>query len=106
MRGFYDAFLSAGVRLFEYEAAMLHVKTIVVDGRWASVGSFNLDPRSFTSNDEAAIAACDCQFAEAVAAAFTKDCESAQEVLLARWRERGFVPRFREVAVKLLRSYL
>jgi cardiolipin synthase len=106
MRGFYAQFLGAGVRVFEYEAAMLHAKTIAVDERWASVGSFNLDARSFVFNDEVAVAACDSEFARAVATAFAADCEDAREVTLQRWRQRGLRPRFREAGVRLLRNYL
>ena len=106
MRGFYDKYLSAGVRIFEYEAAMLHAKTIVIDEHWASVGSFNLDPRSFVFNDEIAITACDVEFARSVTAAFAEDCHLAREVELRAWSRRGVVPRVREAAVVLMRPFL
>lgn len=106
MRGFYGEYLRAGVRIFEYEAAMLHAKTIAVDDQWASVGSFNLDPRSFMFNDEIAVAACDAEFAQSVAAAFAADCEKAQEVYLRFWSRRGLLSRSREAAMMLLRKYL
>jgi cardiolipin synthase len=106
MRGFYDRYLRGGVRLFEYESAMLHAKTIAVDEQWASVGSFNLDPRSFVYNDEVAIAACDAEFARAVASAFVADCSYARELTLKNWRERGVLQRCREGAIRLLRPYL
>src|SRR5207247_120699 len=44
--------LEAGVEVYEYRAALLHAKTMVVDSRWATVGSTNLDRRSFALNDE------------------------------------------------------
>jgi cardiolipin synthase len=106
MRGFYSRYLVAGVRIFEYEAAMLHAKTITVDRQWASVGSFNLDPRSFSCNDEAAVAACDESFSQAVADAFLADCENAREVKVSQWRNRGIAPRCRELAATLLRRHL
>jgi cardiolipin synthase len=106
MRGFYGKYLRAGVRIFEFEAAMLHAKTISVDDEWASVGSFNLDPRSFICNDEIAIAACDVEFAQSVTAAFTQDCANSSEVQLTEWRRRGLPRRFREAAVRLVRRYL
>jgi cardiolipin synthase len=106
MRGFYGKYLRGGVRIFEYEAAMLHAKTIAVDDRWASVGSFNLDPRSFVFNDEIAVAACDPEFARSVAAAFAADCTNAREVHLTEWTRRGLSSRSREAAVMLVRRYL
>jgi cardiolipin synthase A/B len=106
MRGFYSQYLRAGIRLFEYNSSMLHAKTITVDNSWASVGSFNLDPRSFFFNDEAAIAACGERFAIAVAAAFADDCRNALEVTLDQWQLRGIHARWREASVALLRKHL
>ncbi|MEO8382732.1 MAG: phospholipase D-like domain-containing protein [Acidobacteriota bacterium] len=106
MRAFYDQYLRVGVRIFEYEAAMLHAKTIAVDSQWASVGSFNLDPRSFVFNDEIAVAACDAEFARSVVAAFAADCDSAREVQLTEWSRRGLLSRSREAAAMLVRRYL
>jgi cardiolipin synthase len=106
MRGFYDRYVHAGVRIFEYEAAMLHAKTITVDDGWACVGSFNLDPRSFASNDEIAVAACDGEFARRVAEVFARDCANAVEIQLSDWRRRGLMSRLREAAAKPLRDYL
>jgi len=44
--------LSGGVKIYEYGPAMLHAKTMVVDGEWVSIGSANLDNRSFALNNE------------------------------------------------------
>src|SRR5690242_18931071 len=44
--------LAAGVKIHEYGPAMLHAKTMVVDGEWVSIGSSNLDNRSFAINNE------------------------------------------------------
>lgn len=105
MRGFYDELLRRGVRILEYQAAMLHAKTIVVDETWASVGSFNLDARSFVFNDELAVAACDRVFAQEVSDAFKTDCDAAVEVGRT-WRKRSDVRWGRESLVRFLRSYL
>jgi cardiolipin synthase len=106
MRGFYSAYLDAGIRIYEYELAMLHAKTVVVDQRWASVGSFNLDSRSFVSNDELAVAACDAQFAQHVTLAFERDCEDAEEVSRLAWRKRSLTLRCREGVASVLKRYL
>jgi cardiolipin synthase len=44
--------LTAGIKIHEYRGALMHAKTITVDGRWSSVGSANLDRRSFALNHE------------------------------------------------------
>jgi cardiolipin synthase A/B len=106
MRSFYSEYLRAGIRIFEYAAAMLHAKTVVVDDAWSAIGSFNLDPRSFSFNDEIAIAACDVNLARAVAQAFISDCSNASEVSINTWRRRGVAVRFREAMATALRPFL
>src|SRR5678809_340200 len=51
-RRMYRELLAAGVRMFEYRPAMIHVKTVMVDGVWAMIGTTNIDNRSFEHNDE------------------------------------------------------
>jgi cardiolipin synthase len=48
----YDRVLKAGVKIYEYGPALLHAKTMVVDGQWVSIGSANIDNRSFALNNE------------------------------------------------------
>ncbi|HWL92883.1 MAG TPA: cardiolipin synthase [Phycisphaerae bacterium] len=51
-RTFYEDLLEAGVELYEYDGGMIHSKQVVVDQRWAMVGSANMDVRSFQLNFE------------------------------------------------------
>ena len=51
-RGFYGELLDAGVRIFRFTGAMVHAKTATVDGRWATVGTANIDRLSMTGNYE------------------------------------------------------
>src|SRR5262249_37835748 len=50
-RSHYDALLAAGVRIYERQGALLHSKTATIDGVWSTIGSTNLDWRSFLHND-------------------------------------------------------
>ena len=74
--------LEGGVRLFEYKPSMMHNKLIVADGRYAIVGSGNLDPRSFFINDEANLHVMDVGFAREQRAMFFQDRARCAEVTL------------------------
>lgn len=89
-QGAYTRLLRAGVRLFEYEAAILHAKTMVVDDAVAVVGSANLDYRSFWHNAECTVLVWDDVLAGALAAAFTEDGTLAREVTARAWRDAPF----------------
>ena len=65
-RSYYEELLEAGVRIFEYQPAMMHAKTTVVDGAWSIVGSANLDERSMELNEENVLGIADKDFAQAI----------------------------------------
>ena len=62
-RSLYVHFLNAGVEIFEYHRSFLHAKVAVIDGRWATVGSSNIDPMSLLLAREANVLIDDAQFA-------------------------------------------
>ena len=98
---YYDDLLSAGVRIFEYQPTMLHVKTVVVDGKWSVVGSANMDIRSKELNQENVLGILDEGFARQVEESFLADLKKAAEIGLADWRRRGFGARLKERAAAL-----
>ena len=51
-RSYYEELLDAGVRIFEFQPAMMHAKTIVADDMWSVLGSANMDERSMELNEE------------------------------------------------------
>lgn len=65
-RPVYGALLAAGVEIHEYDAGFLHAKVAVIDGRWATVGSSNLDPLSLLLAREANVVVRDAGFAQAL----------------------------------------
>ena len=79
-RSYYDELIDSGVRLFEYTGGILHAKTMVVDDTWATVGSANMDIRSFRLNFEINLALYGADFAAHLGAVFERDLESAAEV--------------------------
>jgi cardiolipin synthase len=81
-RAGYRPLLEAGVRVFEWNGPMLHAKTAVADGRWARVGSSNLNLASWMGNWELDIAAEDEAFAAEMEDAYLQDLENTTEILL------------------------
>lgn len=81
-RAGYRPLLEAGVRVFEWNGPMLHAKTAVADGRWARVGSSNLNLASWLGNWELDIAAEDEGFAAEMEDAYLQDLENTTEILL------------------------
>ena len=84
----YGALLEAGVELLEYNRTMLHHKTMMVDGLWATVGTTNFDNRSFAHNEENNVCLCDAGFARELNARFAEDAASCERVTLEGWRAR------------------
>ena len=81
-RAGYRPLLEAGVRVFEWNGPMLHAKTAVADGRWARIGSSNLNLASWRGNWELDIAVEDEEFAQSVEDMFRSDLAYATEILL------------------------
>jgi cardiolipin synthase len=88
-RAMYPALLKAGVKIYEYEPAMMHAKTFVADGCWATVGTLNFDNRSMKLNDEVALIVRDEGVAEELERIFHSDLEHAREITLDEARLRG-----------------
>jgi cardiolipin synthase A/B len=93
-RPVYGALLRAGVEIHEYSASFLHAKVAVVDGRWATVGSSNLDPLSLLLAREANIVVDDEAFAAQLHARLVEAIREAGRVMSADeygrrpWRQR------------------
>jgi cardiolipin synthase len=89
--------LQAGLEVYEYGPAMLHAKTMVVDGRWATVGSTNLDHRSFSLNDEVNLVVYNEAVARKLERVFDDDLSRSKRLTYEQWRSRGIVSRFLEM---------
>ncbi|SFW32696.1 phosphatidylserine/phosphatidylglycerophosphate/cardiolipin synthase family protein [Nitrosovibrio sp. Nv17] len=83
-RAGYRPLLEAGVRVFEWNGSMLHAKTAVADGRWARVGSSNLNIASWLGNWELDVAVEDAGFAQEMERMYLEDLDNATEIVLGR----------------------
>jgi len=105
-RSFYDELLSAGVKIYERQDALLHAKTALVDGVWSTIGSTNLDWRSFVNNHEINAVILGQDFGEQMQVMFEKDLESSRPVTLDVWRKRSIGARMKEKAARLWARWL
>ncbi|OLC50625.1 MAG: hypothetical protein AUH43_04490 [Acidobacteria bacterium 13_1_40CM_65_14] len=87
-RRMYGQMLEAGMRIFEYERGMTHVKTLLVDDLWAVIGTTNLDNRSFEHNDEVNVAIRDAGVSARLMQDFDRDLSGSREITLRDWRRR------------------
>lgn len=102
----YTALLAAGVRIFERQDAFLHAKTAVIDGVWATVGSSNLDWRSFLHNDELNAVILGRDFGRSMEDLFAVDLDHADELDSATWGQRGIGRRLIESFGRLWEYWL
>ena len=101
--GAYRTLLESGVRVFEYERATLHAKTMVVDGHASLIGSSNLDFRSFWLNAECNVLVFDDACAAALEGSFRADLENSREITMDEWRERTWSHRLLDTTARALR---
>jgi cardiolipin synthase len=78
--------LQAGAKVYEYGPALLHAKTMVVDGQWVSIGSANLDNRSFNLNNELNLAFMDRALAARMTEVFRDDLKFTKPVGYEEWK--------------------
>jgi cardiolipin synthase len=102
-RSGYRALLDGGVRIFEWNGSMVHAKTAVADGKWARVGSSNLNITSWFGNWELDVAIEDRRFGLQMMEMYERDLENATEVVL-RSNKVSSVERRRAPRVKDWRS--
>ncbi len=96
-RSEFGRLLKSGVRIYEYRPALLHAKTMVVDGIWATVGSTNLDHRSFSLNEELNLAIYDTDTAQRLERVFDEDLGNSRRVMYEDWKNRSIASRFLEL---------
>jgi cardiolipin synthase len=87
-RRMWGQLLEAGVRIYEYQPAMIHAKVLIVDDLWSVIGTTNIDNRSFEHNDEVNIAMRDPAVNHRLCQDYDRDLEASREMTLEQWRRR------------------
>ena len=98
--------LLGGVEIYEYQAALMHSKTMVVDGVWATVGTTNLDNRSFALNEEINLVVYDAAIAGALEKAFQEDLKHSKKLTYEAWKSRPLKEKFLEIFTTPLKEQL
>jgi len=98
----YEELLESGVKIYQLKLAVLHAKTAVIDGNWSTVGSTNIDMRSFMHNSELNVVVLGDEFGHSMESAFAEDERNSDEITLAAWHHRPWKDRMREWAARLM----
>ena len=105
-RAKYAALLAGGVKLYERQSALLHAKTAVVDGVWSTIGSTNLDWRSFLHNHEVTAVVLGADFGGRMRESYERDLRASTEITTERWRDRPIGDRMKETFARLWEYWL
>jgi cardiolipin synthase A/B len=100
-RSHYTRLLRAGVEIHERHGAVMHAKTAVIDGVWSTIGSSNLDWRSFLHNDEINAVVLGGEFARQMNTMFAADLAESEQILLGQWQRRSWLLRIKERVARL-----
>jgi cardiolipin synthase A/B len=95
-----------GAKIYLYEKGFIHTKTIVVDQEVASVGTANIDTRSFRLNFEVNAVLYDEKAAAQLHGLFLQDCQDSSEYTQKRYKERSTLNKFKEAITRLLSPIL
>ncbi len=104
--GYFEQLLASGVRIFEYQPAILHAKTLVADDYVTVVGSSNLDFRSFHFNAECNVLMLDEDTAQGMTHAFEEDLGQSFEIRSETWKQRSIAHRFGDALARYLSPLL
>jgi len=104
-RSYYSRLLAAGVKVHELQDAVLHAKTAVIDGVVSTVGSSNMDWRSFTGNSELNAVVFGEDFGDAMLRMFRQDVRNSQPITPADWAARPVLQRLRETVARWFEAW-
>lgn len=105
-RATYGELLEAGVRIHEVQGAILHAKTAVIDGVWSTVGSSNLDYRSFLHNHEVNAVIVGRSFGAEMESIFRDDLQKTRQITLDAYENRPLGYKALEQVATLIKPWI
>jgi cardiolipin synthase len=100
----FDTLLRHGIEIWTMPRTMLHSKTAIIDESFTTIGTYNLDERSWRKNLEVNLAVEDCGFARHVRSWFERDLEAAAHIDWMAWQKRSLARRGFEWAAYAMRK--
>jgi cardiolipin synthase len=100
-RSFYDELLTAGLKIYERQDTILHAKTALIDGVWSTVGSTNMDWRSFVYNQEIDAVILGQDFGKKMLSLYESDLALSKRITLDEWKKRSIFSRLKENFARL-----
>ena len=105
-QSFYSELLASGVKIHQLKVSVLHAKTAVIDGAWSTIGSTNLDMRSFLLNNEVNVIVLGDAFGANMESAFAEDLRDSLHITVESWAARPLADRFKEFAARAFEYWL
>jgi cardiolipin synthase len=105
-RSYYSNLLKSGVKIYEHSSSLLHAKTAVVDGIWATVGSTNMDYLSLLNNDEVNAVILNREFAVEMENMFINDLTNSRQITWEEWKKSPYLPRVKGWIVNVFARWL
>jgi cardiolipin synthase len=105
-RSYYEDLLCDGIHIYEYLPGFLHAKSITIDGAWASVGTTNMDIRSFQLNFEVNVNFYSPGTVAQLERSFEENLHHCEEFQLERFRERSTGQKFLENTLRVFSPIL
>ena len=105
-RSHYSDLLEAGVKVYERQEALLHAKTVVIDGVWSTVGSSNMDWRSYLHNEELNAVILGWDFGRQLEAMFQSDLRESVRIEREAWGQRPVDVRMKELMARMWEYWL
>lgn len=105
-RSYYTELLKGGVKIYERRGAVMHAKTACIDGIWSTIGSTNLDWRSFLHNDEINAVVLGHDLAGQMEVMFRHDQAQSDVITLDQWRQRSLLLRIRERLARIAKYWM
>lgn len=100
-RSHYAQLLDGGVKIYERRGAVMHAKSASIDGVWSTIGSTNLDWRSFLHNDEINAVILGRGFAAQMDAMFADDLAESEAITIGQWKKRSLLLRLKEQVARI-----
>jgi cardiolipin synthase A/B len=98
----YGELFKAGVEVYEFEPSMMHHKTMIVDGVWATIGTANFDNRSFALNNETNLCINDATLVAQLERVFERDLRRCKPISRELWSSRRLWYRLQEAAASVI----